>query len=242
MTPITFVAWRWKPTKPDPRFAFTPATVYALKGMIARFYDRPHRFVCVTDEPEALPGIETIRLWDDCARIPSRFGHSYPSCYRRLKVFAPDAGDLFGERLVSIDLDTVIVGDLVPLFDRPDDFVIWGESDYPHTTPYCGALWMLRTGTRSKVWTEFDEQTSPDLAWSHGCRGSDQGWLAYILGRHEATWTRRDGVYSWRKHIKAGPLPRDARLVAFHGKQKPWDKHGQRAAWVRQFYPQQVAA
>lgn len=239
---LTFVSWRWTPPTKY-RSTFAPATVYALREMIRRHYARPHRFVCVTDRPEDLPGVETVRLWGDCARIPSPIGHSYPSCYRRLKVFAPDAGAIFGERLVSIDLDTVIVGDLVPLFDRPDDFVIWGESDYPNTTPYCGSLWMLRTGTRPQVWTAFDERTSPGQAWSHGCRGSDQGWISYILGRHEATWTRRDGVYSFRKHLRgASKVPPDARLVSFHGKVDPWSPQAQRFAWVRQHYPLTVAA
>jgi len=241
--PLTFVCWRWTPAQPY-RSTFGPATVYALREMLSRHYAKPFRFVCVTDQPHDLPGIETIPLWDDCSRIPSPIGHSYPSCYRRLKVFAPDAGETFGERLVSIDLDTVIVGDITPLFDRPEDFMIWGESDFPHTTPYCGSLWMLKTGTRPQVWTEFNEKTSPKLAWQAGCRGSDQGWLAYILGKHEATWGKKDGVYSFRKDIaRLGVgLPSDARLVSFHGKVDPWAYRAQQIPWVRQHYPMKVAA
>lgn len=242
--PLTFVSWRWKPTK-GYRSTFGPETVYALRQMIASHYKKPHRFVCVTDEPNALPGIETIPLWTDAASVPSPIGHSYPSCYRRLKVFAPDAGEVFGPRLVSIDLDTVIVNDITPLFDRPEDFVIWGESDFPHTTPYCGSLWMLRTGTRPQVWTRFDEKTSPKEAMKAGCRGSDQGWISYVLGKGEATWTRKHGVYSFRKHLSQRPnyaLPADARLVAFHGKQDPWGARARQIPWVRSHYPQAVAA
>jgi hypothetical protein len=75
----------------------------------------------------------------------------------------------------------VITGSLNALFDRPEDFVIWGQSDYPQTQWYNGSLWMLRTGTRSKVWTQFDSKTSPTLAWKAGKKGSDQGWLGYVL-------------------------------------------------------------
>ncbi len=206
--------------------------------MIARHYHAPHRFVCVTDDPAGLRGIETIPLWDDCANIPSPIGHSYPSCYRRLKVFAPDAGDLFGERLVSIDLDVVIVREITPLFDRPEDFVIWGESDFPRTTPYCGSLWMLKTGSRAQVWTEFDRKSSPKRAWQAGCRGSDQGWISFVLGPKEATWGRKDGVYSYRKNIavSSNQLPADARLVVFHGKVDPWSYKAQQIPWVREHY------
>jgi hypothetical protein len=241
---LTFVCWRWREAV-GYRSKFAPETVYALREMIRRHYAPAHRFVCVTDRPEELPGVETVRLWDDCARIPSPIGHSYPSCYRRLKLFAPDAGEIFGERVVSVDLDVVVTGDLEPLFDRPEDFVIWGESDFPRTTPYCGSLWMLRTGTRPQAWTEFDPKTSPKTAWKAGCRGSDQGWLAYKLGTREATWGKRDGIYSWRKDLaklKDRALPAGARMVIFHGKQDPWTYPAQQVAWVRQYYPSEVTA
>ena len=239
--PLTFVCWRWRPPM-GYRSSFGPETVYALRDMIRAHYHRPHRFVCVTDQPDVLPEIETIPLWSDLSDMPSPLGHSYPSCYRRLKVFAPDAGRLFGERLVSIDLDMVITNDITPLFDRPDDFVIWGESDFPGRQHYCGSLWMLRTGTRTKVWTEFNPKTSPSLARRAGARGSDQAWLSYILGPSEATWTRKDGVYSYRKHIaiRNNELPADARIVAFHGKRDPWDYRTRNIPWVAKHYPLDV--
>jgi hypothetical protein len=242
-TPLTFVSWRWQP-KPGYRSTFGPETVYALRHMIGQHYRGPHRFVCVTDRPQDLPGIETIPLWSDLCDMPSPLGHSYPSCYRRLKVFAPDAGEMFGPRLVSMDLDTVITGDITPLFDRPEDVVMWGESDYPGRQHYCGSMWMLRTGTRPKVWTDFHPKTSPLLARKAGARGSDQAWLSYALGPKEARWTRKDGVYSYRKDIarKGIDLPTDARIVFFHGKEDPWNGRMQCVPWVQKHYPLGVTA
>lgn len=242
--PLTFVSWRWQPPV-GYRSTYAPETVYALKDMISRNYSAPHRFVCVTDEPEALKGVETIPLWPDLAHMKSPLGHSYPSCYRRLKVFAPDAGETFGSRLVSIDLDTVIVGDITSLFDRDEDIVLWGETDFPRKQHYCGSLWMLKTGTRPKVWTTFDPKTSPTLAWRAGARGSDQAWLSYALGPNEARWTKADGVYSFRKDISKYPnyaLPKNARLVSWHGKIDPWSFRAQQIPWVKQFYPTGVTA
>lgn len=241
MTPLTFVTWRWKPPV-GYRSTFAPETVYALQEMLRRHYPKPHRFVCVTDEPNALPGIETIPLWPDLCDVPSPIGHSYPSCYRRLKVFAPDAGAVFGERLVSLDLDTVIVGNVERLFDRPEDVVLWGESDF-RSQRYCGSLWMLRTGTRPQVWATFDPKTSPRLAMRAGCRGSDQGWLSYIIP-NEATWGKQDGVYSYRKDLatRGNRLPPNAVLTAWHGKVDPWSYKAQQIAWVREHYPIRVTA
>lgn len=234
---LTVACWRWQ-SPVGYRSVFGPETVYALKAMVERHLHIPFRFMCLTDQPELLPGIEAVRLWDDCAAIPSPSGRHNPSCYRRLKAFAPDAHKVFGERLLSLDLDTVIVNDITPLVDRPDDFVIWGESDFT-TQWYNGSAWLLRTGTRAKVWTEFDPETSPEKAQRAGARGSDQGWISHVLGKGEATWGRKDGVYSFRKHIAPNDykLPADARLVAFHGRWDPWGYDAQKIPWVREHYP-----
>lgn len=233
---LTFVCFKWKPPS-GYRSQYGPEQVQTLRAMIARHYRKPHRFVCVTDDAKGLDGIETIQLWRDLAQVPNPLGQHNPSCYRRLKLFAPDAGETFGERVVAIDLDVVIVGDLEPLFDRPEDFVIWGQSDFPRTQWYNGSLWMLRTGTRTKAWTKFDPVRSPGLAVRAGCKGSDQGWLNYVLP-NEATWGTTDGVYSYRVHIaKNGwSLPENARIVAFHGKVDPWHYHAQQIGWVREHY------
>jgi hypothetical protein len=88
------------------------------------------------------------------------------------------------------------------------------------------------------VWTTFSAD-APRIAAASGSRGSDQGWINHVLGRKEATWTRKDGVYSYRKHLTqmANRLPDDARVVAWHGKTDPWSHRGQQIDWVRQHYP-----
>lgn len=233
---LTFVAFKWKPTR-GYRSNFGPESVIVLRNMINRHYHEPHRFVCVTDDVSGLQGVETFPLWNDHAEVPNPNGSHNPSCYRRLKLFSQDARKWFGDRLVCIDLDTVIVRDITPLFDTDVDFKIWGESDFPKTQWMNGSLWMLKTGTRTKVWTEFNPRVSPWGASRAGARGSDQGWMSYILGKNEAMWGREDGIYSFRKHIAAtGLLPEDARLVCWHGRIDPWHPEAQRIPWVREHY------
>lgn len=234
---LTFVTFKWQPN-PGYRSSYGPAQVLTMRNMIARHYRPPHRFVCVTDDGAGLDSIETVPLWTDHASVLSPHGLHNPSCYRRLKLFAPDAGRIFGDRLVAIDLDMIVVDDLEPLFDRPEDFVIWGQSDYPKTQWYNGSLWMLRTGTRPQVWTQFNAQSSPLQAARAGKKGSDQGWLSYILGPKEATWSTADGVYSWRVHLSKlqYTLPVGARVIAFHGHVDPWSYKAQQHDWVREHY------
>ncbi len=242
---LTVLCWRWQ-SPVGYRSTFAPETVYALKEMLKRHLHMPYRLVCITDKPEEIKGVETMRLWDEGREIPSPFGRHNPSCYVRLKVFAPDAGKYFGPRLVSIDLDTVIVNDITPLFERDEDFVIWGDREHDRKMWgdngkqwYNGSLWMLRTGTRPQVWTQFNPEKSPEKTMVAGHRGSDQGWLSYILGPNEATWGRSDGVYSYRKHIAphGNTLPDGARLVSFHGRHDPWAYQCQHVKWIHQHYP-----
>lgn len=231
--PLTVICWKWQgPT--DYRSSFGAESVNVLRRMVRRHYARPHRFCCVTNQPEGLDaGIEVIPDRADFANVPSPHGGKNPSCYRRLRMFAPDAAETFGPRLVSLDLDCVIVRDMSPVWDRSEDFVIWGDTN-PKTL-YNGSMVMLTAGARPKVWTEFDPMVSPKKAQASGNFGSDQAWISYCLGKGEAKWTRADGVYSYRNEIMhhGGRLPVDARIVMFHGVVDPWSPAAQRLPWVR---------
>lgn len=232
---LTVCTFKWKPPA-GYRSTFGPASVLALRDGVARHYAKPHRFVCLTDDATGLEGIETLPLWADHAEVPNPHGRGNPSCYRRLKLFDPAIESLLGPRFVSLDLDTVVVGDLAPIFDRTEDFLIWGETN-PHSF-YNGSMFMLTAGARPQVWTDFDPKNSPREAFRARRFGSDQGWISHKLGRGEATWGRPDGVYSFRVHIQphGGVLPDDARLVMFHGKVDPWHRIAQQYGWVRQHW------
>jgi hypothetical protein len=237
---LRICTFKWK-ARPDYRSQFTSAHVNVLRHMVDRHYTDPHEFVCITDDAAGIePGIRVIKLWDDHADVRSPHGMHQPSCYRRLKLFSKEAKDFIGERFVCLDLDTVIVGDMRPLWNRPEDFCIWGDSGAPgKRTWYNGSMFMLRAGTRTKVWTEFVPSRSPREARNAGCFGSDQGWLSFILGKGEARWTERDGCYSYRVHVQprgAERLPDNAKIVFFHGKHDPWGYGVHDLPWVKEFW------
>ncbi len=239
MKPETVVCFKWKPME-GYRCDFSPDTVNILRRSVARNYSHPHRFVCVTDDPAGLdPEVEVIPLWSDFARIQSPHGGKNPSCYRRLRLFSKQIATVLGPRFVALDLDTVVLDDVTPLWDRPEDFVIWGDTN--PKTPYNGSMFLMTAGTRTQVWTEFDPQASPQQAKAAGFWGSDQGWISFILGRDEARWGTKDGVYSYRNHLLTthGKLQPNARIVFFHGANKPWQsavasRPGHQ--WIRDHY------
>jgi len=228
---ITVVCWKWQQKKYRSRF--THQHVRTLKSMVARNLQLDHQFVCVTDDATGMDDIETIPLWDWPDVVLPK---GKPNCYRRLRAFAPDAAEWLGERILSIDLDTVITGDITSLIDIPDDFKIWGDT--AKNTAYNGGFWLMDAGARPRVYEDFNEK-APDITRSKGMVGSDQAWISYVLGPNESKWCTKDGVYSFRNHMGSGkePLPDDARIVFFHGHYDPWDKNVQRNnRWIKDYY------
>lgn len=201
---LTVVSFKWKRNHDIPRFRYEAEHVLILRNMVARHYQKPHRFVCITDDARGLSDVETYPLWDTYANVPSPWRGQQPSCYRRLLMFSPDIEKIVGPRFVAVDLDVVITGDLAPLWDREEEFVGWSEAGWGHSI-YNGSMWMMTAGARRQVVDRFNPKTSPREAWKAKLFGSDQAWISYVLGRGEASWTRDDGVYSYRKHIVEAP-------------------------------------
>lgn len=233
--PLVVTTFKWH--VPGYRSTFTAEHVNILRRMVARHYADPHEFVCITDDPSGIdPDIRIVPMWSDATEVISPHGRHAPSCYRRLKLFAPEMAEIIGPRFINLDLDTVIVNDIRPILNRPEDFVAWGETD-PRSF-YNGSMFLMTAGARKHVWEQFNGTTSPMQAYRAGKFGSDQGWMSYILGPGEATWNRSHGVYSYRVHLEAkgGALPPDARIVHFHGKVDPDSPKAQRLKWVREAY------
>lgn len=238
---ITIVTWLWHVE--GYRSTFTPEHVNSLFEMVQSHLDLPFTFVCIADN---FHGIHPYVQCVDMAHFLNRFApdlsgvriqNRKPNCFRRLGLFHPDISSLFGNRILSLDLDCIILDDLTPLLDRPEDFVIC--SGWSRNTPYNGSMWLLRSGSRSQVYTDFDSHISPLEAKKNGFYGSDQAWMSYILGPDEATWEEGDGVISFRNHCRLRKLTTqpDARIVMFNGFYKPWDRQTRREyPWVRESY------
>lgn len=239
------VLWKWQPFK-GYRSTYSATNVNIAAAMVRRHYRPDVRVICVTDDPSGIDAsVETLPLWPEYADLPSPHGGKNPSCYRRLRMFHPEIGSVFGQRFLSLDLDTVIVGDVTKLWERPEDFVAWGDTNPQPGSHYNGSMLLLKAGSRPQVWTDFDPAKSPVMARSAGCWGSDQGWISYRLGPGEAKWSKADGVYSYRNHIKPnhGTLPENAKLISFHGSVDPWHAEAMQLSWVKRHYAaEQVAA
>lgn len=246
---ISVVTFKWRPTGRY-RSEFSAEQVNILRRMVARHYSDSHQFICVTDDPTGLdPEVKVVPLWDDYAEIPNPSFTGGPSCYRRLKVFSRGIGEVLGERFVCLDLDMLITGDLRPLLNRTEDFIAWKNPN--PLWPYNGSMFMLTAGTRPEVWESFDPETSPAISHAAKCKGSDQGWMSYVLGKGEATWGPEDGVWSYQDEIVGrrrilrgrfinpgvGMLPKNAKVIVFHGPVDPWSRAARvLTPWVKEHY------
>jgi hypothetical protein len=234
---LTVLTFKWT-APPGYRSVFTGRHVDVLRRMVRRNYDARHRFVCVTDDPRGIsePDVEIFQLWPTFGNIRNPSGSKNPSCYRRLRMFARNAGEWLGERAVCLDLDCVITGDMRPIWDDPADFKIWKSATIGN--PYNGSMVLFKTGARPQLWETFDPILTPRETLAARLYGSDQAWIAYCLGPHEKTWGMGDGVFSYRLHLKhTSRLPDNARIVFFHGKPDPWSPEVyNRLAWIRENY------
>lgn len=215
---ITVLTWLW--SQPKSRTRYTAQHVNIWADMVRRNISIPHRIACVTDLPEGISSdIEIIAPPGDFIGVQTpTWCNGKPNCFRRLAMFRRDAGKIFGDRFVSMDLDCVIGGSLDPLFDRPEDLVLFNGTR--ETRPYNGSMMLMTAGARPQVYEDF----TPEGAAEAGIRfiGSDQAWLAYRLGWGEARFTDADGACFYPKYNfnTKGPEPR---VLFFPGKLKPWD-------------------
>ena len=207
--------------------------VNILYHSIQRNTTIPHRFICVTDNDKGLhPDIEVVPLWNFCQELGG--------CYNRLYIFSDEVKSIFGERFIALDLDCVVTGNIDHILNRTEDFII-NEYDIKanrHATHqyYNGGIIMMDAGARKQVWDEFDPHTTPQLIQPRKDKielvGSDQAWIAHLLGAGEQTFGKSDGIYDFRKLDNKQKLPEDAAIVMFAGKRDPLTEY-QRCKWIR---------
>jgi hypothetical protein len=125
-----------------------------------------------------------------------------------------------GDRVVCIDIDAVITGNLDPLFqERGDSFRIMQGFNSTNPCPFNGSLWMFRAGERHDVWDDFGPDAHRKFNVPIHAIADDQGWLHHKFP-DAASYTPADGVYAFKKKTWPGGkgLPDGARIVAFPGR------------------------
>lgn len=163
------------------------------------------------------------RFIEQCAIIPHKrlvcFSDVDVSCERialknnwarwwgQIELFRPG---LFTGPVLYLDLDTTVIRD-------------------PQIKVAPGEFWSLKCPYTAKP-------TSGIMAWDGdfsriyhaavtGCDMSHARWVNEGIFPHVAPKFLQDeyaGIYSYKKHVREKKLPRDASVIYFHGKPRPW--------------------
>ncbi len=209
--------------------------VRRLAAGVHRNLNEAHRFIAFVDSPRQFPGIEQHHIPNiDLTRLKG--------CFARLRLFDPkwqaELGIKPGDRIVNLDLDLVVTGELDSLFNRKDDFTILQGINTTNPNPQNGSVWMLRAGARPDVWADFSLQAAArikyhafpdDQAWFHFCMpdagayGPDCG----VYGFKKVGWPSGDGLPEWK-------LPEGARIVCFPGWRDP--SKFEHLKWVKEHW------
>ena len=212
------------------RYRYGPDDVFVHRDMVARNMGAPHRYVCVTDNPKALPGIDTVPL-EYATHVPG-------TRFAKLMLFRKGVG--IGDRVLYLDLDCVVTGALDPLVDRSDDLVLWRNPNFgvPRRARFNTSIMLLRADSRPEIYSSFNPKRDPDdLARRWG--GTDQAWISERACPDEAHWTADDGVYGAGRLNDVAPgvgteLPQNARIVFFPGNRQP-KTETERHPWIKEF-------
>jgi glycosyltransferase involved in cell wall biosynthesis len=165
------------------------------------------RFMCLTDDASGLDdGIEVIPLPAD---LIGWWGKLY--LFKR---------GLFteGDRIIYLDLDTLVVGALDKILSYQGDMAILRDFYQPRRGAPGVILW--RSGFGHFIWDEWIAQGRPenelgDLGWIEGL---DQGRFTKQLDRLQDLYP--DFFVSYKVHCQPFP-PVNASVVCFHGQPKP---------------------
>lgn len=138
----------------------------------------------------------------------------------KLELFPPK------ERIVFLDLDVVITGNIDWLFDYNGPFCAWED---PRPGKYNTSVMSIAPGVGKALRDKF-ELVPGEIKRTYY---SDQEYVTAMLGVHD-TWQKiaPGKVKSYKyDHLQEGPG--DAAIVVFHGDPKP---HAIKEGWVKEYW------
>jgi len=138
----------------------------------------------------------------------------YPHWWCKMTAFRTQGPVLY------FDLDTTIVDDLTPLIEiaESERFVTLRDFNYPDRV---GSGVMSWNGDMSHIHSEFAINPNVNM---NTFPGGDQDFIGE--GHHSPEYWQDllpNQIQSYKLHVKRTGIHPDCRVIAFHGKPKPWD-------------------
>lgn len=232
---LTVASYLWEPQTGDAPYSLGDVKLW--RDMVHRHLTVPHEFVCITDNVEQFEGtgIRPVPL-DPACHIASS------GMFQQLMPFHPDAESLIGKRILTMDLDCAVVGNMDGVVSRDEDLVLWRNPgrrpwDNPtgkgvHRALFNTSMILVTAGARTDIWTRFfavPGVATDYVRYRFGKRTLlGQDYVSAMVGPKCAYWDDDDGVYRLAREDTpgsgiTGDLPANASIVFFVGSQhKPW--------------------
>lgn len=183
--------------------------VNILANMVARNIskDTAYKFICFTD---------TLGEYDKEIDIRLLPVSGLDGWYNKLALFKeglfPD-----GDRILYLDLDTVIVGGLDEIIKYDGEFAILRDFYRPDGLQSSVMAWKAGFGT--KIWQSYEVNHYPkidggDQAWIERCSKIEMIAPEILQDKYPSCFV------SYKVHAKSN-IPKNAKMVVFHGLPRP---------------------
>jgi len=204
---------------------YGPEYVNRLYYAVERYTTAEYRFLCLTDDPAGL----------ECDWAPIET--DLPGWWAKLVLFKPHSW-LARRRVVYLDLDTVIVGNIDLLFTYQGPLAI--ATNWNDPREYASLLMNIGPDVGTHIWDRFQYDPKEYMQYYKG-RG-DQGWISDTYEHADLIddlYPRLLGSYKIHQ-LQDGPG--NYKIIAFHGQPKPHElRNWAYDRWIENSQRPQVA-
>ena len=143
--------------------------------------------------------------------------HGWPGWWSKIHVFRLHGPCFF------VDLDTTICGDIASLLDLAKAHPFIALRDFNFPVRIMGSGVMAWSGDMRHLYRTFASDPERHMLENRSGRWlGDQGFLERRTQPEFWQDLAPGAVVSWKKHCGNG-IPEGARVVAFHGRPRPWE-------------------
>ena len=139
-----------------------------------------------------------------------------PGWFAKLDLFKPDR---FTGRVLYLDLDSTVIGSLDDLATYPAPFSIiknFKEFKEPDKARFNSSVMSWDAGAADHLFNNFTTSVMDRL-------NGDQDWISEQIPYADTFPNNWCVSYKVRRYAKLNTMPKDARVVCYHGQPKPFD-------------------
>ncbi len=175
-----------------------------LYAAVKRNTTLPFNFHCFTED--------SMSVHEDVIIHPLKFD-GIDGWWNKLYLFS-DEIDIDG-RVLFIDLDTLITGNIDDMLEITEGFVMIKDFFFPNQNNDGSGLMSFETKQHPKIWNTFI--SNPDAAVKSLHPHGDQKWIVKFVDK-VTHWQDilPEQVVSFKIHCREG-LPNNTRVVCYHG-------------------------